>query len=297
MKTTNFANLFAGMSISNTEDVVSAIAKYKSFIPTCEEEHTEAREALVNFITEQNTELEARAVSEVAKSDDIIKTLIPTLTLSEADKTKSFKRKMAVYLAVSYPQFAVERDTNANSEQYTVRKKIVPVTLAKVYKYLCEQRAFGHADNKVTKEDRASALAQIFNGSERALQLFCLGAFKYEHIAEKMPKIITLTEEEAKLYGGDGSKAKAEKHIKALAEALKIDGSFKRVHGLALYKKCYTLDAKLTPKTVDALTVLQSFIIVSRYAVNGLELPEVVDKGNVLFKDEAVDTDTTLTFS
>lgn len=294
---TNFANLFDGLTITDTDSVVKAIEAYKSFVPTTEEEHIEARNALIDFINKGNEEIEALAISEVAKSDDIVKALIPSITLSEADKAKSFKRKMSVYLAVSYPQFAIARDNTAVTEQYIVRKKVVPVTLAKVFKYICEDKAFGHADMKITKDDRAAALAQIFNGSERALQLFCYGAFAYEHITD-LPKTITLSEDEAKIYAdGTPSKAKAEKHIKALAEALKVDGSFKRIHGLALYKKCYTLDAKMTPKTADALTVLQSFIIIARYAVNGLELPEVVDRGNILFTDIAVDTDTTLIFS
>ena len=297
MKTNfDFATLFAGMSISSANDVAEAVKVYKSFVPTDEAEHEGARTALIDFINNSNADIEALAISKVAEADDIVKALIPSITLTEADKNKSFKRKNAVYLAVSYPQFAVEKDTKAQTEQYVIRTRIVPVTIAKVFKYLCDKKAFGHADRKVTKADREMSMAHILNGSERALQLFCYGAFSYEHIADKLPKMVKLTEAEAELYGTP-SKAKAEKHIKALAEAFGIDGSFKRIHGLALYKKCYTLDAKMTPKTADALTVLQNFIIISRFAINGLELPDVVDKGGVLFTDTAVDTDTTFIFS
>ena len=112
-----------------------------------------------------------------------------------------------------------------------------------------------------------------------------------------MPSLIRMTDEEKALYGDNPSKAKAEKQIKALAEALDIKGAFKRIHGLALYKKCYTLDQRMQPKTADALSILQAFITLSRYAVNGIELPDLIDKGGILHTEEAKQTDNVITFA
>ena len=141
MKTNfDFANLFNGLTVTDTDSVAEAIKTYKSFTPANDEEHKAALTALIDFINNGNKEIEALAISKVATDENIVKAMLPEIAVSEAEKTKSFKRKMAVYLAVSYPQFAIAKDTTAQTEQYIVRKKIVPVTLAKVFKYICKQK-------------------------------------------------------------------------------------------------------------------------------------------------------------
>ena len=77
------------------------------------------------------------------------------------------------------------------------------------------------------------------------------------------------------------SKADAERLVTMLAKALNLDIKYKRVHGLSLYKKCYTLDRKMQPTITDTLQVLQDFIILSRYAKNDLELPSEKDKAGI----------------
>lgn len=285
--------LFANHSVTDFESVKEAVKIYEAFVPANEEEAKKAREALLALIEEGNENNEALAVSVVAHAENIVKALVPVIALSPSDLAKSNVRKNAVNYAIAYEQFKVIE----NGKKYEIRKTLAPVTLAKVYKYLCEEYAFGHADRKVTKADREKALSVIFNGSEKALRLFCCGAFAYENITDKMPTLIKMSDEEKTLYGENPSKAKAEKQIKALATALEIDGSFKRIHGLALYKKCYTLDQKMQPKTADGLTVLQAFITLSRYAINGIELPDLIDKGGILHTEEAKQTDSVITFA
>lgn len=285
--------LFANVSVSTKEDVAEAIKIYKSFVPANEEEHKKAVEALLDVIEEGNRENERRAIYECIKSEDIIKYLIPTIDLNARDLAKSNVRRNAVHLAVSYAQFKIVED----KKNYIVRTTYAPVTVAKVVKFLADLEAFGHAENRTTKADREKALAKVMNGAERVLQLFCTGAFAYENIADKLPNIIRMSEEEVAVFGGTPSKAKAEKQIKALAKALNIEGDFHRVHGLALYKKCYTLDAKMTPKTADITTILQAFITISRFAVNKIDLPDLVDKGGVLLAEKEVDTNEVFTFN
>ena len=286
-------DLFANHSITNLDSVKEAVKIYESFVPTTEEEAKFARESLIDLINKGNEENETLAVSVVAHSDSIVKALVPSITLTPSELAKSNTRKNAVNYAVSYEQFKITE----NGKKYEVRKTLAPVTLAKVYKYLCEEYAFGHADRKVTKADREKALSVIFNGSEKALRLFCIGAFSYENIADKMPTLIYMSDEEKALYSDSPSKAKAEKQIKALAKALEIDGNFKRIHGLALYKKCYIVDQKMQPKTADGLAILQAFITLSRYAINGIELPELIDKGGILHTEDAKQTDSVITFA
>ena len=285
--------LFANHSITDFESVKEAVKIYESFVPANDEEAKKAREALLDLINEGNENNEALAVSEIASSENIVKALIPEITLTPSELAKSNARKNAVSYAVSYKQFKIALVNN----KYEVRQTLAPVTLAKVYKYLYESYAFSHADRKVTKADREKALSVIFNGSEKALRLFCIGAFSYENIADKMPTLIYMSDEEKALYSDSPSKAKAEKQIKALAKALDIDGNFKRIHGLALYKKCYTIDQKMQPKTADGLAILQAFITLSRYATNGIELPELVDKNGILHTEEAKQTDSVVIFA
>ena len=289
---TNF-NLFANHTITDKDSVKVAIDIYKSFIPANEDEKKIALNSLIELINEGNENNEKIAVSVIADSENIVKALIPSIALTPSEMTKSAKRRNAVNYAVSYTQFKIIED----GKNYVVREFLAPVTLAKVYKHLCDKYAFSHADGKVTKTDREKALSVIFNGAEKALRLFCCGAFAYENITDKMPKLVYMTDEEKALYTDSPSKAKAEKQIKALATALEIDGNFKRIHGLALYKKCYTLDSRMTPRTADGLAILQAFITLSRYAINGIELPELIDKGGILHTEENISTDSVFTFA
>lgn len=286
--------LFANITISAKEDVAKAIEIYKSFVPANEDERKRAISALLEIIEEGNADIEKRALYEIAKNDDIIKALIPHIDLDERTKAKSALRKNAVHLAVSYPQFKIIED----GKLYVVKEFYKPVTVVNVVNFLVDMAKFNHADGKATKADRENALAKVLNGSNRALQLFCIGAFSYENIADKMPTLAYMSEEENAVFGGTPSKAKAEKQIKALASALNIEGDFRRIHGLALYKKCYTLDQKMTPKTADAVSILQAFITIARYAINGIEMPEMIDKGGVLYAEKAVDlSDNIFTFA
>jgi hypothetical protein len=286
-------NLFANHTITDKESVKVAIDIYKSFVPANEEEKQTALDTLIDLINEGNENNEMLAVSEVAHAENIVKALIPTITLSPSEMAKSNARKNAVNYAVSYVQFKIIED----GKNYVVRETLAPVTLAKVYKYLCEEYASGHADRKVTKADREKALSVIFGGTEKALKLFCCGAFAYENITDKMPTLIKMTDDEKALDGDTPSKAKAEKQIKALATALDINGNFKRIHGLALYKKCYTLDQRMQPKTADGLSIMQSFITLAKYAINGIELPDLIDKGGILHTEDAKQTDNVFTFA
>lgn len=285
--------IFANIEIKNLDGVKECVDAYKHFIPASESEKAEALEALISRIEEANANLRAEALAEITRAEDIVKALIPSIVLTEAEKAKSNVRKNAVAFAVSYPCFIVTEDEGS----FTVREISKAVTLADVAKALVDIYAFNHADMQPTKADREKAVRTIVNGNARSLALFTTGAFAYENVADKLPKVMGMTEEEEKTFGGSPSKAKAERQIKALADAFGIDASkFKRVHGLALYKKCYTLDARFQPRTVDALTVLQSFIIVARYAINDLDLPDLVDKGGVLATIEKAERADTVSF-
>ena len=243
--------MFANITITNLDGVKEAVKTYKSFVPTTQEEADSAWEALQECIENANTDLKNAKISEIVNADDIIAALVPVIEITDAERLKSNTRKMKVALAVAYPQFIV---TESKEDGITYREIATPVTLANIVKYLVDLYAFGNADGRPTKANREKALRKVFNGNARSLALFTTGAFAYENIADKLPSLMGMTEEEAQTFGGTPSKAKAEKQIKALATAFGIDATkFKRIHGLALYKKCYTLDNRMQPRTVDGL--------------------------------------------
>ena len=128
---TNF-NLFANHSITDYDSVKVAVKTYESFVPSNEEEAKIARDSLIDLINKGNADNEALAVSNVADSDNIVKALIPAITLTPAELTKSNVRKNAVNYAVSYKQFRIALVNG----KYEVRQFDSPVTLVKVYKYL-----------------------------------------------------------------------------------------------------------------------------------------------------------------
>jgi len=290
------SKFFANVTINSKEDFKELLKVYNSFV-FVENEKEEAIKELVAIVNSFSLELENNALSVYANADNIIDSLIPSITLTDRESNNDNLKVKKVYNSVSYKQYRVIEDGNG----YVIKERDIPVTLSKIKTYLSERYAFGHADMKVKKEDREKAENLIINNDVRkALKLFMYSAYKAENIADKVEFNFfskSVTEDENKLFiDFKPSKAIAEKQINKLAESLNIDVKFMKIHGLDFYKSCYKKNVKGRIEIPELIKVLQDFIITARYAKNGIELPKVKDKAGIFEIEEVTENDV-LSFS
>lgn len=287
------SKFFPGVVIDSAEAIATTVNAFKAF-EFAPGERAEAIKEITRLIDDYNTDLRVKAAGEILMAPDFIAAMIPAITLDAPTASNSNKRKRAVINAVSYPQYTIT-EKNGTHE---IRKRVKALTVRDLFADLVDLAATKHADNKPTKADRDGAKATLIPAYRAdALRLFTYSAYRFENITESVQAFGVLnshgiTDGDKALFLTDKpSKANAEKQIKALSRLLDFDGgdaiAWKRVHGLALYKRAYTVDRFHQAKTADALDLLQDFITVARYAKNGIPLPEIIDRGDIFASQEA----------
>lgn len=292
------SKFFTNTTIHSLEDIKQAINTFKSF-KFVDDEKTQATADLLKMIDAYNVELKNNAIDTIADAENIIQAMIPVIDMDNKTRKSNALRKRAVYNAVSYKHYKV----TDKGGKHEIRQTTKAVTIRDIYTRLCELNATSHADGKVTKADREKARSSIVGNvaNANAIKLFLIGAYRFENVTDVLKDITPPTCDDAtyKLFiDAKPSKANAEKQIRHIAKTMITDDiEYKRVHGLTLYKRTYTIDKYHQAKIVDALDFLQDFIITSRYAKNEIELPDVQDKGGIFKVDDAdATTDNVITF-
>lgn len=272
---------FENLVISSRSDISAVCETWKAMDIS---DKTESNFALVkNALDLFNVTMKNGAVSVMLYDEnhnvrplrDILVSLscIP-VSVTEKDKQNAQRVANAVCGAVNVRKWSVTMTSEKNLAFNGHGKNII--TFSDLVKMRTAFYTNGHADGKKKAEDRTKALADLINGENLDFFMaFRHSAFMLENVNDSTEKAqFDLDEKSAGIFSKI-SKSASEKWVKLLGEkVLEKDIAFHKCHALYIAKRIYTANGKAIVKH-DRETLINAFVTATRYAFNGLDIPEI----------------------